>query len=131
MNPYFQEVLDAHQLIQKWLGNKEAKEEVCETLLARFSPAYSMVTMGGGLLDYPKVNAFFRTQRGARPGLKIGISDMRIMAASDHGATVVYRETQQLPGESPTLRFSTVVFEAKQNGRVIWRHLQETAIPQS
>jgi hypothetical protein len=52
MNRYFKEVLDAHELIRNWLGNKEAHDEVCEELLARFSPAYSMVTPGGALLDF-------------------------------------------------------------------------------
>jgi len=43
MNRYFQEVLDAHVLIQHWLGNKETKDEMCSHLLARFSPTYSTV----------------------------------------------------------------------------------------
>ena len=124
------EVLDAHELIKEWLGNETAKDEVCEDLLARFSPAYSMVTTGGGLLDFTTLNSFFRTQRGARPGLAIEISDMRVIAECDTGATVVYKELQQLPDQSPTLRFSTVVFESKPNGKIIWRHLQETALPQ-
>lgn len=130
MNLFLKEVLDAHELIKEWLGNETAKDEVCEDLLARFSPAYSMVTTGGGLLDFTTLNSFFRTQRGARPGLAIEISDMRVIAESDIGATVVYKELQQLPDQSPTLRFSTVVFESKPNGKIIWRHLQETALPQ-
>lgn len=129
MNPFLKEVLDAHELIKEWLGNETAKDEVCEDLLARFSPAYSMVTTGGGLLDFTTLNSFFRTQRGARPGLAIEISDMRVITESDTGATVVYKELQQLPEQSPTLRFSTVVFESKPNGKTIWRHLQETALP--
>jgi len=130
MNLFLKEVLDAHELIKEWLGNETAKDEVCEDLLARFSPAYSMVTTGGGLLDFTTLNSFFRTQRGARPGLAIEISDMRVIAESDTGATVVYKELQQLPDQSPTLRFSTVVLESKPNGKIIWHHLQETALPQ-
>ncbi|QCA06303.1 DUF4440 domain-containing protein [Pantoea vagans] len=130
MNLFMKEVLDTHELIKEWLGNETAKDEVCEDLLARFSPAYSMVTTGGGLLDFTTLNSFFRTQRGARPGLAIEISDMRVIAECDTGATVVYKELQQLPDQSPTLRFSTVVFESKPNGKIIWRHLQETALPQ-
>lgn len=131
MNRYFKEVLDAHELIKDWLGNKKAKDEVCENLLARFSPAYSMVTTGSKLLDFTTLNSFFRTQRGTRPGLEIGISDMPVIAESANGATVAYKELQQLPEQSPTLRFSTVVFELKQNGDVIWHHLHETSLPQS
>ncbi|SUE06443.1 Uncharacterized protein conserved in bacteria [Pantoea agglomerans] len=52
MNRYFKEVLDAHELIRNWLCNIEAHDEVCEELLARFSPAYSMVTPGRCLTGF-------------------------------------------------------------------------------
>ncbi|MGD8163084.1 DUF4440 domain-containing protein [Pantoea sp. FN0307] len=130
MNRYFKEVLDAHVLIRSWLGNKDANDEVCENLLARFSPEYSMVTPGGALLDFTTLNAFFRTQRGARPGLEIDISDMQVVTESEKGATVVYKELQKLPEQGPTLRFSTVVFELNHDGEVSWRHLHETSLPQ-
>lgn len=130
MNRYFKEVLDAHELIRSWLGHKDAHDEVCEELLERFSPAYSMVTPGGTILDFTALNTFFRTQRGVRPGLDIDICDMQIVAESERNATVAYKERQQLPGQSATLRFSTVVFEVNDAGRIMWRHLHETALPQ-
>ncbi|MGD9427150.1 DUF4440 domain-containing protein [Pantoea sp. NSTU24] len=129
MNRYFQEILDAHDLIRAWLGNTAAKDEICDQLLARFSPAFSMVTPGGGLLDITTLTSFFLTQRGVRAGLEIEISDMRIIAEGENGATVVYKELQQLPGQPPTLRFSTVVFEVKKEGGLLWRHLHETFLP--
>lgn len=129
MNRYFKEVLDAHVLIRSWLGNKDANIEVCENLLARFSPEYSMVTPSGALLDFTTLNSFFRTQRGARPGLEIDINDMQLIAESEKGATMVYKELQQLPEQNSTLRFSTVVFEFNHDGGVIWRHLHETLLP--
>lgn len=129
MNRYFKEVLDAHELICCWLGNEDAKNEVCENLLERFSAAYSMVTPTGALLDFTTLNTFFRAQRGARPGLEITIKDMQVVAESEDGATVVYKELQQLPGQNTTLRFSTVVFELNHDGNVIWRHLHETSLP--
>lgn len=131
MNRYFKEVLDAHVLIRSWLGSDDANDEVCKNLLARFSPEYSMVTPGGALLDFSTLNSFFRTQRGARPGLEIDIKDMQVVAESENGATVVYKELQQLPEQNPTLRFSTVVFELNNDGEVIWRHLHETSLPLS
>lgn len=130
MNRYLKEVLDAHVLIQSWLGNEDANNEVCENLLASFSPEYSMVTPSGTLLDFSTLESFFRTQRGARPGLEIEINDMQVVAESEKGATVVYKELQQLPAQNPTLRFSTVVFELNNDGKVIWRHLHETSLPQ-
>ncbi|WP_041456507.1 hypothetical protein [Pantoea vagans] len=129
MNRYFEEVLDAHELIRNWLGNKDAHDDVCEKLLARFSHAYSMVTPGGAMLDFTALDAFFRTQRGARPGLEIDIRDMQIVAESERNATVIYKEMQKLPGQSATLRFSTAVFEVNDAGRIMWRHLHETSLP--
>lgn len=129
MNCYFQEVLDAHALILRWLGDADSPAAVCDALLARFSPDYSMVTPGGALLDYAALNTFFRSQCGARAGLTLEIDNMQLIAESAGGATVTYRERQQLPGQEATLRFSTVVFELGADNQVIWRHLQETALP--
>ena len=129
MNRYFQEVVDAHALISRWLGDETAAIEVCETLLARFSPAYSMVTPGGAMLDFTALNAFFRAQRGAKKGLHIDIENMQLITESADGATVTYQEQQQLPGQNATLRFSTVVFESAPDGTLRWRHLHETSLP--
>ncbi|OTA21889.1 hypothetical protein Xbed_00138 [Xenorhabdus beddingii] len=129
MNRYFQEVLDAHELIRRWLGDASTSKDVCENLLARFSPAYSMVTPGGGQLDYKALRAFFSTQCGAKAGLEIEIENMQVISASSVGATVTYQERQQLPDQDATLRFSTVVFELGKENQVIWRHLHETSLP--
>lgn len=130
MNRYFQEVLEAHEYIQQWLGNAETKDEVCDNLLACFSPDFSMVSPAGALLNFDALNRFFRTQRGARAGLTLHIMDMQLLAESEKGATVCYKEQQHIPGQPSTLRFSTAVFEWDEEGNVIWRHLQETALPQ-
>lgn len=127
MNRYFKEVLDAHVLIQNWLGHLDANDTIYETLLSRFSPSYSMVTPTGVMLDFDALSSFFRTQRGSREGLEIKIKDMKIISENETGATVFYKELQQLPEQNATLRFSTVVFELSEDGRVIWCHLHETA----
>ncbi len=127
MNRYFQEVLDAHQLISRWLGEASAPQDVCETLLARFSPAFSMVALSGNRLDHAGLSAFFRAQGGAKSGLEIGIESMQLVAESATGAVVTYHERQQLPGQNATLRYSTVVYELGEDGKVMWRHLHETA----
>ncbi|RLZ07878.1 DUF4440 domain-containing protein [Acinetobacter sp. 2JN-4] len=129
MNRYFQEVLDAHVLIRRWLGDVSIPYEVCEDLLARFSPAFSMVTPNGDQLNYKSLTAFFHTQCGAKSGLEIEIDNMQLIAESATGATVTYQEKQKLLGGAPTLRFSTVVFELGKDSQVIWRHLHETALP--
>ncbi|MCS3431966.1 DUF4440 domain-containing protein [Klebsiella sp. BIGb0407] len=129
MNRYFQEVLDAHVLIGRWLSDTSCSPDVCDQLLARFSPAYSMVTPGGIKLDYSSLVTFFRSQCGQRSGLEIEIENMQLIAESATGATVTYLERHKMPGLAETLRFSTVIFESDKDSQIIWRHLHETALP--
>lgn len=128
MNRYFQEVVDAHELIRNWLGNQDAPASVHDTLLERFSSKFSMVTPSGAQLNYTTLASFFRSQRGAKEGLKIDIENMQMIAKSSMGATVTYQERQQLPGQEATLRASTVVFEIGRDDKILWRHLHETAL---
>lgn len=129
MNRYFQEVLDSHELILEWLSTPDAPQETYDTLLSRFSPAFSMVTTGGSQLNYRTLASFFSAQSGTKAGLTINIDDLALIAESAMGATVSYQEQQQRPGQTATTRFSTAVFELGAENNVIWRHLQETALP--
>ncbi len=126
MNRFVKEVFDAHVLIQRWFSDAQAAEQTCDDLLARFSPAYSMVTITGHRLDYPALCAFFRTQRGAKAGLNIEVEKPVVITESEKGAAVAYQERQQLPGQPETLRYSMVVFEMDVQGKILWRHLHET-----
>ncbi|MGJ8524607.1 hypothetical protein LMG33818_000315 [Halomonadaceae bacterium LMG 33818] len=94
MNRYFQEVLDAHALIRHWLGHSDISVNVCDNLLERFSPEFSMVTPSGNQLDYTALASFFRNQWGARKGLEIEIENLQLITESPTGATVTYQERQ-------------------------------------
>lgn len=126
MNRFVKEVFDAHVLIQRWFSDAAAPQQVCDELLARFSPAYSMVTLTGHRLDHPALCAFFGAQRGAKSGLKIDVEAPVVIAESESGAVIAYQERQQLPGQPETLRYSTAVFEVDAQGKILWRHLHET-----
>ncbi|MDN2485458.1 hypothetical protein MML63_07415 [Kosakonia sacchari] len=63
----------------------------------------------------------FQAQRGSRAGLKIVADNIEPLTEWDSGAVTGYRKTQ---GEHA--RWSTEVFQFQQ-GRVLWRHLHETA----
>lgn len=129
MNRYFQEIIDAHELIRQWLGNAQADSIIYDQLLARFSPNYSMVTPNGIQINYRSLAAFFLAHAGAKPGLLINIENMALITESPTNATVCYQECQKLPDHPPSLRFSTVVFERKSHDILVWRHLHETALP--
>ncbi|MCT4708439.1 MAG: DUF4440 domain-containing protein [Ewingella sp.] len=119
MNRYQKEVIDAHIAIENWLS---AGEGDGQALVARFSTAFSMVTTGGAKLDFPALCAFFNGQQGAKPGLKIELEEIEIVAEWPTGAVVSYSEKQSLPGGTVSMRHSTVVL----NSDLLWLRLHET-----
>ncbi|MGX9700569.1 DUF4440 domain-containing protein [Janthinobacterium lividum] len=125
-NPCFDDVLSTHVLIREWLSGESTAPEYCADLLARFSPAFTMVSPGGKQLDHAGLTAFFQGAGGSRPGLSMRISDLALIQDSAAGATVSYREYQSLPGGENTERLSTVVYEKTPDGALLWRHLHET-----
>lgn len=127
MNRFVKEVFDAHELIRQWLGDAHSPQAICDELLARFSAEYSMVTLTGHRLDYAALCAFFTAQHGAKSGLEIQIEQPVVIAESESSAVMTYQERQQLPGQTATLRYSTVVFSVDGQGKILWRHLHETA----
>ena len=122
---YFDEVIQAHIAIEKWLA-LELDESVLEQLLARFSPQFSMVSPLGRVLDFDALNELFTLAGGKKLGFRIELSELRGIALYDGGATVSYREQQTDATGLHSDRRSTVVFEKQADGRVIWRHLHET-----
>ncbi len=68
----------------------------------------------------------FRAAGGQKKGFRIQLSELRVIALHQRGATVSYREQQSDASGAHTDRRSTVVFEKLESGRVFWLHLQET-----
>ncbi len=124
MNPYIFEVTDAHIAIENWLGLGQGD---ADALLARFSPVFTMIATSGARLDFAMLGAFFRGQSGAKPGLKIELADISVIAEWPEGAVVSYSEKQTLPGQAATLRHSTVVFSKATTG-MQWLRLHETTV---
>ena len=125
-NPCFDDVVSTHALIRDWLSGEATAPEHCAQLLARFSPAFTMVAPGGKQLDHAGLTTFFRAAGGSRPGLQMRLSDLVFIQDSAAGATVSYRECQSLPGGENTERLSTVVYDKTPAGALLWRHLHET-----
>ncbi len=122
---YFEEVIQAHEAIERWFAVEE-NEAALESLLTRFSSEFSMVTPLARVLDLEALSALFRMAGGKKTGFKIELSELCGIALHERGATVSYREQQTDASGLNTDRRSTVVFEKNKSGRVIWRHLQET-----
>lgn len=125
MNRYVQEIIDAHVLIEKWLGKREG---TLEALLSRFGADFTMIAPTGARMDYAAVAAFFASQGGSRPGLRIALDALTVVTQWEDGAVVHYRETQTRPDQPVNVRWSTAVLH--QNERAItWHLLHETAHP--
>ena len=73
---FFEEVIQTHVEIEQWFAGV-APEGTLQTLLARFSPAFSMIAPAtGARVNAAGVNALFTRLGGMRPGLKITLSEM-------------------------------------------------------
>ncbi|WP_330206280.1 DUF4440 domain-containing protein [Pseudomonas sp. AM14(2022)] len=124
-NEYFDEVFQAHLVIERWFAVDQGSAEM-ERLLSRFSADFSMVTPLGRVLDIEALRGLFQSAGGKKPGFRIELSELRGIALYAHGATLSYREQQSDASGLHTDRQSTVVFEKSEDGRVLWRYLQET-----
>ncbi|MBM7015386.1 DUF4440 domain-containing protein [Enterobacter cloacae] len=123
MTHFEQEIFDIHVALENWLGEGKGDPDA---LLARFHPDFLMVTPGGTPLDHHALAHFLNAQRGARPGLRIGIDALRTLQTWDNGAVLHYRETQTRPGQPVNVRWSTAVLN-QEGDTINWRLLHETA----
>lgn len=122
MNPYFQEVIDLHELIEALFCRGEAQ---VQAMVERFHPEFSMVSPSGMEVGLQQVAALFAQRAGSQPGLSIELSEMQALAQWPDGALVRYRETHRLSGQEAKTRISTALFSL-QGEQVLWRHLHET-----
>ncbi|MCL1442628.1 DUF4440 domain-containing protein [Klebsiella quasipneumoniae subsp. quasipneumoniae] len=124
MNPYLQEVVDAHVLIERWLSQGEGS---AEALMSRFAAEFTMIPLNGEKMDYPTVSRFFHQAGAGRPELHIVVDQAKIISEWHDGAAVLYRERQTLADGSENVRWSTAIFQQAE-GKIVWRHLQETRL---
>lgn len=122
MNPYLQEVVDLHVLIEALFAKGQGK---VESMIERFHPEFSMVTPNGLQVRLKDVAALFAQRAGSQPGLAIELAGLESLALWPEGALIRYRETHRLPGQNAKTRISTALFGAER-GRILWRHLHET-----
>lgn len=125
-NRYFDDVLATHVLIRDWLSGTANGAEKCAALLARFSADFTMIAPSGTRLDSAGLAAFFTSAAGSRPCLQMHITDLILLQQGSAGAVVGYREIQSQSGLETTERWSTVVYDHTNDGRLLWRHLHET-----
>lgn len=122
MNPYLQEVIDLHELIEALFARGEGQ---VEAMIERFTPDFSMITPTGLQVCLQDVASLFAKRAGGQPGLTIELTALETLTQWPQGALIRYRETHRLPGQDATTRISTALFSL-QRERPLWRHLHET-----
>ncbi|MGZ2743870.1 polyketide cyclase [Burkholderia stagnalis] len=123
----FIDVLDASLVtIERWLSGTDTAPAALDALIAPFAPGFTMIATNGREFDRAGTHELFAKLAGAKPGLRITLSEVRVLASDDRHAVITYLEAQHAAtGELPARR-ATAVFERDTAGEVRWTHLQET-----
>ncbi|AFQ49093.1 nuclear transport factor 2 family protein [Burkholderia cepacia] len=121
------DVLDTSLVvIERWLSGVDTSPAALDALIAPFSDDFTMIMTDGRAFDRDGTRALFAKLGGVKPGLRITLSEIRVLTADASHAVVTYFEAQQAAsGELPGRR-ATAVFERDAAGVVRWTHLQET-----
>ncbi|AOK15848.1 polyketide cyclase [Burkholderia cepacia] len=121
------DTLDASLVaIERWLSGVDSAPEALDALLASFSADFTMILTDGRMVDHDGMRALFAKLAGAKPGLRIGLSETHVLVSDDRHAVITYLEAQHAAsGELPARR-ATAVFDRDAAGVVRWTHLQET-----
>ncbi|QTD89061.1 polyketide cyclase [Burkholderia anthina] len=113
-------------VIERWLAGIDTSFAALDVLIAPFSDDFTMIMTDGRVLDRDGTRALFATLGGVKPGLRITLSEIRVLAADASHAVLTYFEAQRAAsGELPARR-ATAVFARDAAGVVRWTHLQET-----
>ncbi|AYZ68377.1 polyketide cyclase [Burkholderia multivorans] len=123
----FLDALDASiAAIERWLSGADTAPAALDALMASFAPGFTMILTDGRKVDHDGTRALFAKLAGAKPGLRIGLSETHVLVSDDRHAVISYLEAQHAAaGELPARR-ATAVFERDAAGAVRWTHLQET-----
>ncbi|WNN46148.1 hypothetical protein [Winslowiella toletana] len=119
-------VIELHQWIEAVFTGRDGSPSMLEKLLSSFSASFSMVTINGQLIGLSEVEALFRRNTAARPGLRIDIDACETLAVTAESVVCRYRETHYHQ-ESVLARWSLAIIDID-NGQPAWRYLHETAI---
>ncbi|WP_179401991.1 nuclear transport factor 2 family protein [Burkholderia guangdongensis] len=112
--------------IERWLSGADSAPAALDALIEQFSPDYTMILTDGRAIDRDGLRALFRHIAGAKPGLRIALSEVRVLASTGTHVTLTYLESQHASTGALPARRATAVFARDADGAVRWLHLQET-----
>ncbi len=113
-----------HRLLQAWFRAEGDADPA--PVLARFDPAFTMITPGGKLVSFAQFSGAFPTLRGTRPGLVMEISDVVVRHTDAAAALVTYTERQRQDATVTVRLSSALLLDRPGAASPAWRHLHET-----
>ena len=122
--PCIDELQSIHVQIAAWFDGTISADAL-DAIMAHFAADFTLVTTAGAALDRAGLAQLFGGAHGARPGCKIAIDDIAVIASWPTGAVLGYTERQTSSAGS-NVRRSTAVFEVDAQRNVRWRRLHET-----
>ena len=126
------EVERLHAIIEELLSRAATDDGSRDETLAAFvrshSPDFTLTEPGGHTLRWAEVRAMIEAARGAAPGLRITIEDVRVVVTASEHVVATYREVHERPEGDTLTRAATAVFERDADAvhGLRWRHLHET-----
>lgn len=127
------EIERLHAFIEGWFRGELAEDRFAEGFANRLHTAFENIQPSGRVLSRGELLDPIRAARGANPEFRIEIEDVRLLGAYRDARLIhaTYIESQfgaRNTTPADNRRRSTVLFEQPVN-RLVWRHLQETALP--
>jgi len=122
------EIVELHDFFNEWFNAVLPKtREAFNRMHAVMDEGFTIVMPGGRRVERgPLLDHLFDTH-GGRPGLRIWIENVRMLADDGRLAVVEYEEWQEEGGQT-TSRYSTAAFERRDgtpNG-LVWIRVHET-----
>ena len=84
-----------------------------------------MINPMGKELNFSELKLFLSSMQGARPNVKIEITQPQVIFTQDSCCVLKYEELQHMHSEH-LHRISTAIFTNDGSGGVLWQHLHET-----
>ena len=131
-DPFIQardEIVRLHRVIDGWFRGALPADCFEPDFADALHPAFENIQPSGAFLSRADLLGPIRAAHGANPDFRISIEEPRLVAEYPGLILATYVELQigARNSAAENRRRSTVLFET--GPRLLWRHLQETALP--
>lgn len=119
-----QQVHDFNQAITLWFKGETSRENINE-VLGRLHQDFIMIAPDGSVKKQEDLATWLPKVFGTKPGFSATADQFIMSYSADNMAIIVYHEMQKTPSVTNNRR-SSALFIADGEGKITWRHLQET-----